>query len=324
MLQLVFYALPSGIAQVLTEMQRTYSDLTFYPLAIDTTAYRNTLSLAIVDRNQKVISANDSRDIVARFFKMDEFAHALLESTETDLCANVSCANNGTCQQKVVWKRKSSTFTEPESIWSIPEGVGMARCDCAVGFTGERCENVKKCDRTSCPDGECTEDGDCVRDCEKTCKNGICSNGICECLLGFAGADCSLRTYGTATEQKRRKTVKMLKKLSTPKAPCSDLECGKGECLVQSGRSSTCRCPGGFVAKDCSSDSHVLSLSKSSATFTPTTELRTELELNHSPLLTNEFCNGSQSISIDFRTKSSHGVIVALSYEAEFAVIEVR
>ncbi|PIO53658.1 hypothetical protein TELCIR_24999, partial [Teladorsagia circumcincta] len=36
-----------------------------------------------------------------------------------------------------------------------------------------------------------------------------------------------------------------------------------------------------------------------------------------------EFCNNSRSIEIDFRTRQAHGTIVALSYEAEFAVIEV-
>ncbi|KIH55413.1 hypothetical protein ANCDUO_14431 [Ancylostoma duodenale] len=59
-------------------------------------------------------------------------------------------------------------------------------------------------------------------------------------------------------------------------------------------------------------------------TLTPTDQLQTELALNYSPLANQEFCNGSQSISIDFRTRKSHGVIVALSYEAEFAVIEVH
>lgn len=65
-------------------------------------------------------------------------------------------------------------------------------------------------------------------------------------------------------------------------------------------------------------------MTKGFITLTPTDQLQTELALNYSPLANQEFCNGSQSISIDFRTRKSHGTIVALSYEAEFAVIEVR
>ncbi|VDM85167.1 unnamed protein product, partial [Strongylus vulgaris] len=141
---------------------------------------------------------------------------------------------------------------------------------------------------------------------------------------GFAGKDCSLRVFGIATERKRKKTKDNLKKPSVPLlTACSELNCGNGVCRVQNNRPS-CRCPEGFVAQDCSLGSHVLSMTKGFLTLTPTDQLRTELALNYSPLISNEFCNGSQSISIDFRTMNSNGVIVALSYEAEFAVIELH
>ncbi|KHJ86611.1 hypothetical protein OESDEN_13631 [Oesophagostomum dentatum] len=170
MLQLVLYALPSGIAELLSELQRTYADLTFYPIAVDTVTYRTTLLLTILDRNHKVIAAKDSLDIVRSFLQKDEFPHILLESMETDLCANITCANAGVCRQRVLYKNRSLTLAAPGSIWSIPEGVGVARCDCKPGFTGEWCDDVKKCDDVTCPNGKCTLGGDCIRDCEKTCK----------------------------------------------------------------------------------------------------------------------------------------------------------
>ncbi|KHJ86610.1 hypothetical protein OESDEN_13630 [Oesophagostomum dentatum] len=141
-------------------------------------------------------------------------------------------------------------------------------------------------------------------------------------MSGFAGTDCSLKVFGTATERKRKKNKESGQKKTTlaPEA-CKDVNCGDGTCYLEHGRPS-CRCTGGFIAQDCSHDSRVLSIAQGSVTFAPTDQLRTELALNYSPLFSREFCNGSQSISIDFRTKKSSGVVVALSYEAEFAVIE--
>ncbi|EYC20756.1 hypothetical protein Y032_0021g405 [Ancylostoma ceylanicum] len=323
MLQLVIYASSSGLAQLLTELQQAYADLTFYPIAIDVVRHRSTLLLAIKDRNQNVIAANDSRDILRSYFQKDEFPHALVESLRTSLCANVTCANGGVCRQLVLWNGQSRTFSGPKSIWSIPEGMGVARCECAVGFTGKWCDDVKTCDDVTCPEGKCTAGGDCVLECEKTCKNGVCTAGVCECVPGFAGTDCSLKVFGKAMERKYKKTKGNAKKQSKPqKTACSELNCEGGVCHLEHGRPS-CHCAGGYEAHDCSYGSHVASMTKGFITLTPTDQLQTELALNYSPLANQEFCNGSQSISIDFRTRKSHGVIVALSYEAEFAVIEV-
>ncbi|RCN33445.1 laminin G domain protein, partial [Ancylostoma caninum] len=250
----------------------------------------------------------------------------------TNLCANTTCANGGTCRQKVLWNGQSRTFSGSKSIWVVPDGMGVVRCECTAGFTGRWCDDVKTCDDVTCPDGKCTAAGDCVLECEKTCKKlvalssfgGVCTAGVCECVPGFAGTDCSLKVFGKAMERKYKKAKANAKKQTKPrKTACTDLNCEGGVCHLEHSRPS-CHCAGGFEAQDCSYGSHVASMTKGFITLTPTEQLQTELALNYSPLANQEFCNGSQSISIDFRTRKSHGVIVALSYEAEFAVIEVH
>ncbi|KAK5968830.1 hypothetical protein GCK32_015961, partial [Trichostrongylus colubriformis] len=171
-LQVVLYAAPGGVANFFTELQRSYSDLTFYPLAIEIVdaLHRNTLSLAVVDRNRRVIAVDDSRDILRSFFQKDDFPHALLQSMKTSLCDDVICSNGGRCRQLIELKNSSISFYGSESIWSVPNGVARTRCECASGYVGEYCEQVNRCDNVICPDGRCSTSGNCTSDCEVTCK----------------------------------------------------------------------------------------------------------------------------------------------------------
>ncbi|PIO69693.1 cadherin domain protein, partial [Teladorsagia circumcincta] len=147
-LQVVFYAAPAGVADFLTDLQRSYTDLTFHPLAIDVIAaeHRNALSLAVVDRNRRVIAAEDSRDILRSFFQKDDFPHALLQSLKTSLCDDHVCANGGSCHQQIALQNASTSFYGSESIWNIPNGMSRTSgvcfagvCECLAGFTGADC-----------------------------------------------------------------------------------------------------------------------------------------------------------------------------------------
>uniref|UniRef100_A0A158PBZ1 LAM_G_DOMAIN domain-containing protein n=1 Tax=Angiostrongylus cantonensis TaxID=6313 RepID=A0A158PBZ1_ANGCA len=94
-LQLVFYATSTGVAEFLTELQQFYSDMTFYPLAIDVVAHhRNTLALAILDRNHKVVTPQDAHNIVQKFLKLTEFPHVLIESMKTNASAQIHVVEN--------------------------------------------------------------------------------------------------------------------------------------------------------------------------------------------------------------------------------------
>ncbi|KAK5965824.1 hypothetical protein GCK32_014343, partial [Trichostrongylus colubriformis] len=114
-----------------------------------------------------------------------------------------------------------------------------------------------------------------------------------------------------------------LKKPSkTRKMSCSDMKCGGGVCRTEGGR-AICHCDDGFVAVDCSLAEQAISMTSGFITLTPTEQLQDSLKNGTSSQTARDFCNGSRSIEIDFRTRKSYGTIVALSYEAEFAAIEI-
>ncbi|KAK6043690.1 EGF-like domain protein [Cooperia oncophora] len=302
--QVVLYAAPAGVADFLDELQRSYSDLTFYPLAVDIDAaeHRNTLSLAVVDRNRRVIAADDSRDILRSFFQKDDFPHTLLQSMKTSLCDDYVCSNGGKCRQMIALHNGSTSFYGSESIWSIPNGVLTTRCKCAFGYGGEFCDEVNRM---------------------RWSHFGVCLAGICECLAGFAGVDCSMRVFGS-NERKQKKRPAELKKASKKrKTSCSEMNCGDGVCHTEGGR-AICHCVGGFQAVDCSTAEQAISTTSGSITLMPTEQLRKILSNGTSSPAAMEFCNNSRSIEIDFRTRKAHGTIVALSYEGQFAVIDVH
>ncbi|KAK6019423.1 cadherin domain protein, partial [Ostertagia ostertagi] len=87
------------------------------PLAIDVIAAenRNTLSLAVVDRNRRVIAADDSHDILRSFFQKGDFPHALLQSMRTSLCDDHVCANGGSCYEQIAGR----TPAPPSTDWIL-------------------------------------------------------------------------------------------------------------------------------------------------------------------------------------------------------------
>ncbi|VDO61800.1 unnamed protein product [Haemonchus placei] len=322
-LQVIFYAAPARVADFLTELQRSYTDLTFYPLAVkvDAAQHRNALSLAVIDRNHRVITSNDSRDILHGFFQRNDFPHALLQSMSTSLCDSVFCSNGGICRQLVSLQNASTTFYGSESIWSIPNGLLQTRCECGVGFVGEYCEEVNHCSDIICPDGRCSAAGSCMRGCEKGCVNGMCSDGICRCLAGFSGVDCSIRNKDR--KLKRKRPYELKKPSKKRKMNCSEMKCDGGTCQAEGGR-AICHCVGGFEAVDCSKAGQAYSMTSGSFTLAPTEQLRSILAAGALSPADSSFCHGSQSIEIDFRTRKSHGTIVTLFYESELAVVEVH
>ncbi|WKX99935.1 hypothetical protein Q1695_014644 [Nippostrongylus brasiliensis] len=316
-LKLVFYAAPAGVADLLSELRRSYAELTFYPLAITRIgANHHALSLSVVDRNGRIISASDTRDIARGFFQKDEFSHAILDTMFVTVCDETTCANGGRCHQLVSLDSDSSSFLGSESIWVIPRGNAKARCSCSAGFRGEFCEEVDRCEDA----GKCSSE---QATCEETCKNGVCAGGECACLDGFTGADCTIPLPSPGLRKKAKKQPDELKKPVKPKTKCSELNCGDGRCRIRPD-GPVCQCTGGFEALDCALGMQSFTMTSGSIDFFPTDQLRSALlSSSSSSSSIGDFCNGSRSIQIDFRTDRAHAVIARFSYEAEFAVIEV-
>ncbi|KAK5985354.1 hypothetical protein GCK32_018006, partial [Trichostrongylus colubriformis] len=152
---------------------------------------------------------------------------------------------------------------------------------------------------------------------------GVCLAGICECLDGFSGIDCSTRVFNGNGRKHKKRPYELKKPSKTRKMSCSDMKCGGGVCRTESGR-AICHCDDGFVAVDCSVAEQAISMTSGFITLTPTDQLQNRLKNGTVSSTVRDFCNGSRSIEIDFRTRKSYGTIVALSYEAEFAAIEVH
>ncbi|KAE9414702.1 hypothetical protein Angca_006632, partial [Angiostrongylus cantonensis] len=311
-LQLVFYATSTGVAEFLTELQQFYSDMTFYPLAIDVVAHhRNTLALAILDRNHKVVTPQDAHNIVQKFLKLTEFPHVLIESMKTSLCNDNVCALDDKCLQAVFFRNKSLLFYGSKSVWNVPNGFVTTRCKCTNSRCGKPCD--VPCDTSSCSTEECPANG--LRMHERSCTNG-------ECFSGFVGAMCSLQSDYEQSLARETSTVEASSKDQQNRL-CARMNCGDGSCRVHRGQ-PICHCSDGLKATDCSYGSQVTSLSNVAfVTLVPTEQLRIGL-LNQSLLTNDDSCNGSQSLAIEFRTRESYGTIVVLSYELEHSVIEVH
>ncbi|VDM60776.1 unnamed protein product [Angiostrongylus costaricensis] len=311
-LQLVFYATSTGVAEFLTELQKFYSDMTFYPLAIDVVAHhRNTLALAILDRNHKVVTPHDAHKIVQKFLKLTEFPHVLIESMKTNLCNDNVCALGDKCLQVVSFRNKSLLFYGSKSVWNVPNGLITTRCECTDLCCGK--SRDVRCDASSCSTEECSTNG--LRMHERFCTNG-------ECLSGFVGAMCSLQSDDGQSLDRQTTTVEASSKDHQNRL-CAHMNCGDGACRVHRGQ-PICHCSDGLKATDCSYGSQVTSLSNVAfVTLVPTEQLRIGL-LNQSLLTSDDSCNGSQSLAIEFRTRESYGTIVVFSYELEHSVIEVH
>lgn len=93
-------------------------------------------------------------------------------SCKKDKCKDVTCKNNGTCE----------------------EGI----CKCPAGFSGVNCEIADPCYNVQCLNGGTCNNGVCTcasgyfkSDCSVNCKNGATySSGACLCATGYYGADC--------------------------------------------------------------------------------------------------------------------------------------
>nr|CDJ93240.1 Cadherin and Laminin G domain containing protein [Haemonchus contortus] len=152
-------------------------------------------------------------------------------------------------------------------------------------------------------------------------SSGMCSAGICKCLAGFSGVDCSIRNKDR--KLKRKRPYELKKPSEKRKMNCSEMKCDGGTCQAEGGR-AICHCVGGFEAVDCSKAGQAYSMTFGSFTLAPTEQLRSILAAGALSPADSTFCHGSQSIEIDFRTRKSHGTIVALFYESELAVVEVH
>jgi hypothetical protein len=119
------------------------------------------------------------------------------------------------------------------------------RCDCNVGWSGERCETFQPSKINN------ASDAPCLNDCS---GQGVCINGGCVCHKGFNGTDCS-------------------KRVDCPSCPGQDTGClndcsGHGACresafagagaltdgagLAHESGQRTCQCASGFAGEDCS------------------------------------------------------------------------
>ncbi|WAR08688.1 FBP1-like protein, partial [Mya arenaria] len=79
----------------------------------------------------------------------------IIQYSDIDECASVTCQNGGACV----------------------DGVNFFTCNCLAGYTGSTCEtNINECAGVTCNNG------------------GACLDGVnmftCQCLTGFEGADC--------------------------------------------------------------------------------------------------------------------------------------
>uniref|UniRef100_A0A0M3HQA3 EGF-like domain-containing protein n=1 Tax=Ascaris lumbricoides TaxID=6252 RepID=A0A0M3HQA3_ASCLU len=107
-------------------------------------------------------------------------------------CSNNPCMNGGTCLKD---RRKQDGF----------------RCDCAVGWTGKKCDEMDHCLNHECVSGECINNSD---------------NYTCECLPNFAGQFCT-RDCG----------IDFCKR--------------NGTCIEKRGGELACECPPGSAGKHC-------------------------------------------------------------------------
>jgi len=162
---------------------------------------------------------------------MISFMASCGEEGEEDLCENVICQNEGTCNE--------------------------GKCECKTGFEGENCEtNIDDCiDNTCLNNGICIDglnsyscqcemgfEGDnCetnIDDCKnKPCLNGgVCSDGVdsytCECVTGFEGDNCEINIDD-----------------------CIDSPCQNGGVCIDRINSHSCDCTGtGFGGDNCEVD----------------------------------------------------------------------
>ncbi|KAJ1374136.1 hypothetical protein KIN20_036752 [Parelaphostrongylus tenuis] len=313
-LQLVFYATSIGVAEFLSALQQMYSDMIFYPLAIDVVGHhRNTLALAILDRNHRTVSAQDALSIVQKFLKLTEYPHVLVESMKASLCSKDLCANDGKCRQAMSFSSTRVTFYGFNSIWNVPNGIITTRCECSHGYCGRTCD--VQCDTPFCSTDRCSTNGRSIQACETFRVGG-------GCLTGFSEAICSMQSDNGQSLASQSIDVEALLE-HKQKSLCVRVNCGDGVCHVHRGQ-PVCQCSDGLKATDCSIGSQVISLSNVGfITLIPTEQLRIQ-PFNHSLLSNDDFCNGSQSLAIEFRTRESYGTIVVLSYELEYSVIEMH
>lgn len=104
-------------------------------------------------------------------------------SEKTDLCDDISCLNEGTCEDGICDCPEG--FTGPncgtedlcitQNLNCLNGGVCInGACDCPDGFTGDRCEIEDRC---------ITQNIDCL-------NGGVCDEGECDCPDGFIGDRC--------------------------------------------------------------------------------------------------------------------------------------
>ncbi|KJH44561.1 cadherin domain protein [Dictyocaulus viviparus] len=323
MLQIVFYATSNGVAEFLTALQEYYDDMTFYPLAVDVVAYhRNTLILTIIDRNQKIITVNDSKQIVEQFIRSSDFTHAIIDSIKIAFCNDTVCANGGECHHTVSFRNNNEIFRGFNSIWYVPRGTIKIRCECKIGYTGELCDARR--DSTDYPiDEGCSVTSRCSQSCKKSCTNDECLKNTCECLYGSFELKCSTKDpvdeqglaipeHGIITSSNEK-----LDKL------CVDVRCGDGECRIYNGQ-PICHCSDGLKAVDCSYGSQIISLDGMGYVALTSREHSQFAIHNYTMMNSRDFCDGAQSVSIDFRTMKSYGTIIILSYETEYGIVEIH
>jgi hypothetical protein len=161
------------------------------------------------------------------------FSGTYCEKAATDLCAQVTCFNNGTCQQSA---------------------TGLLSCTCPNGFAGNFCELVVNCDNVIC-----LNDGKC----------GVVNNTAgCQCVAGTSGAHCQNRQacgasgapcqnggqcYTTPQGFLCGCTFGYTGVACQTKRTCKDdfIECQNGGTCQDTANGASCSCAAGFTGYNC-------------------------------------------------------------------------